>query len=160
MKEILKRIKRIVEEDEDLFDFPKPKFLIAFSGIKRLIYGIWNDGFNEKEENMIVHMSENATDLYYSLISDYKNTPKIEVHISSKKSKIEVKNEDLGNQIFQQDDEIFSDKNEMLGVQTNDIILWLDDDWSVSLDCSHVNGQDTNGRDEVWCYFNDTLLCT
>jgi len=39
-------------------------------------------------------------------------------------------------------------------------IICIDDDWCIELNCCGVNGQDTNGRDEVWCYFHDTLLCT
>lgn len=39
-------------------------------------------------------------------------------------------------------------------------MTWLDDEWSVDLHCHYLNAQDTGGRDEIWCYFHDVLLCT
>lgn len=38
-------------------------------------------------------------------------------------------------------------------------IEWIDDEYSVDLEFSHVNGQDTNGRDELWVYYNNARIC-
>jgi 5'-nucleotidase len=47
----------------------------------------------------------------------------------------------------------------MKNIQINIPIIWLDDKYSINLECSYVNEQDTNGKDEIWCYFNNCLLC-
>jgi hypothetical protein len=36
--------------------------------------------------------------------------------------------------------------------------LWLDSEYCITLDFTNVCGQDTNGRYEIWVYFNGTLL--
>jgi len=48
---------------------------LSYSGIKRLVFGLWHDGKNEKEENMTEYMPYQARQMYKQLINEYSNTP-------------------------------------------------------------------------------------
>ena len=77
---ILIRIKTIVEADISLED--DYSGTISFSGIKRMIYGIWHDGKNEQNHDMVIHFNnETSKQLYKDLMLKFCTTPEITVNI-------------------------------------------------------------------------------
>lgn len=82
---ILREIKAVIITDRDeqyennqMFDWDGT---VSFEGIKRLIFGIWNNGKNEFNQDMIKWMSPKAKGLYLELIQKYKNRPKLVVSL-------------------------------------------------------------------------------
>lgn len=82
---ILREIKSVIIADKNeqynnnqMFDWDGT---VSFEGIKRLIYGLWNDGKNEFNQDMIRWMSPKAKELYIKLIQKYKNRSKLEVFL-------------------------------------------------------------------------------
>ncbi len=55
---------------------------LSLEGIKRMIYGIWHDGYNELGQNMLTGSAIYSIQLYHTLIELCKDTPEIEVHIA------------------------------------------------------------------------------
>lgn len=82
---ILREIKSVIIADKNeqynnnqMYDWDGT---VSFEGIKRLIFGIWNDGKNEFNQDMIRWMSPKAKELYIKLIQKYKNRSKLEVFL-------------------------------------------------------------------------------
>lgn len=45
-------------------------------------------------------------------------------------------------------------------IKNNIPLIWIDDNYSIDLEFSPTQGQDTNGRYEIWVYYNNSLLIT
>lgn len=82
---ILREIKSVIITDRDeqhdnnqMLDWDGS---VSYEGIKRLIFGIWNNGKNEFNQDMIKWMSPKAKELYVELIKKYKNRPKLVVSL-------------------------------------------------------------------------------
>ncbi len=79
---ILKELKKINEIDyKETSDNDYWDGTLSFSGIKRMIYGLWNDGKNEKGEDMLKHMSPTAEKKYKAMIKKYSKMPKMSVFL-------------------------------------------------------------------------------
>lgn len=37
-------------------------------------------------------------------------------------------------------------------------LLWIDSDWSIDIDWTQVQGQDTGGRLEIWVYIDNAAI--
>ena len=57
------------------------KIKANITGLKRLIYGIWNNGENEKGESMVDHMYPEEKRMYFAVCSKYHKftMPKINI---------------------------------------------------------------------------------
>lgn len=53
---------------------------LSFSGVKRMIYGLWNEGKNEDNCNMVPHFSTKAQYKYKDMIKKYSKMPKIKLY--------------------------------------------------------------------------------
>lgn len=78
---LLREIKAIVKKDYNESDWDEWDGKVSFSGIKRMIYGIWNEGKNEKNEDMTCWMSPTAKKMYRDLIDKYKGCQKVYVSL-------------------------------------------------------------------------------
>lgn len=80
---ILREIKSVIVADmEEQYDNNQMydwDGTVSFEGIKRLIYGLWNEGKNELNQDMIRWMSPKAKELYSELIEKYKYKTKLVV---------------------------------------------------------------------------------
>jgi len=50
-------------------------------GIKRMIYGVFHNGFNESGEDMVQHMEDAAKERYLRLIADHQDLPDISFYV-------------------------------------------------------------------------------
>ena len=79
---ILKELKTIIEIDyNETNDNEYWDGTVSFSGIKRMIYGLWNNGKNEKDEDMLKHMSPTAEKKYKAMIKKYSKKTKMSVFL-------------------------------------------------------------------------------
>ena len=79
---ILKELKNIIQIDyNETNDNEYWDGTVSFSGVKRMIYGLWNNGKNEKDEDMLKHMSPTAEKKYKSMIKKYSKKPKMSVFL-------------------------------------------------------------------------------
>lgn len=51
----------------------------SYMGIKRSIYGLWHNGYNERGEYMLRHDVPEAQEFYRGLIKKYKYIPELEM---------------------------------------------------------------------------------
>jgi len=54
---------------------------LEFSGIKRVVYSLWHEGYNELGENMMDWMDDTAKDYYVEMIQKYSIYSEIEVKL-------------------------------------------------------------------------------
>ena len=79
-REILEEIKKILQLENNL--------KTTFSGVKRMLYGIWENGENEYGDDMSCHMPIDAQSAYKALIEKYKNSPRVEVELEDKETHV------------------------------------------------------------------------
>ena len=82
MKTLLKELKEVIEIDYKESNGYDWDGSVSYSGVKRLIYGLWHKGKNEKCEDMIKWMSPTARKKYKSMIRKYEKTPFIKINFT------------------------------------------------------------------------------
>lgn len=77
LRQILERINEVRKADfeDNQFDWDGT---LSFNGIKRMVYGLWNDGKTEDGSDMIRWMSPTARRMYRELMEEVEND-KIEI---------------------------------------------------------------------------------
>ena len=77
LREILSRIDEIRNQDFQDSEYEWDGEL-SYNGIKRMIYGLWNQGLTEDDHDMIRWMSPKAKEMYRKLMEEVGND-KIEI---------------------------------------------------------------------------------
>jgi len=77
LRQILTDIQKLEESEREWID---SDIRFSFTGVKRYIYGIWHEGYNELGQCMICHMNDDLQEFYYKMIEAYSEEEEIKVH--------------------------------------------------------------------------------
>ena len=80
-KEILIKLKEVIDLDSKYSEDFGWDGIISFTGLKRLLYGLWNDGKNELSQDMTIYMAIEARIKYFELIELCRNIEPMTIYI-------------------------------------------------------------------------------